>query len=71
LENPSFSDIAQKMGANGVSITDPSEIAPALEKAFSLSIPSVIEIHTDPKLLNEPYRRDALKPPMRFMDKYK
>ncbi len=71
LENPSFSDIAQKMGANGVSITDPSEIAPALEKAFSLNIPSVIEIHTDPKLLNEPYRRDALKPPMRFMDKYK
>ncbi len=71
LENPSFATIAEAMGARGFSITDPNAIGPALAEALELDIPSVIEIHTDPKLLNEPYRRDALKAPMRFSDRYK
>jgi sulfoacetaldehyde acetyltransferase len=71
LENPSFAAIAEAMGAKSFSITDSNAIGPAIAEALKLDIPSVIEIHTDPKLLNEPYRRDALKAPMRFSDRYK
>jgi sulfoacetaldehyde acetyltransferase len=71
LENPSFAAIAEAMGAKSFSITDFNAIGPAIAEALKLDIPSVIEIHTDPKLLNEPYRRDALKAPMRFSDRYK
>jgi sulfoacetaldehyde acetyltransferase len=70
LENPSFADIATTMGARGFSVSSISEIKAAMQEAMKLDIPSVIEVHTDPKLLNEPYRRDALKQPMRFMDRY-
>lgn len=71
LENPSFAEIATKMGAKGFSASSVSEVKVAMQEALRLEIPSVIEVHTDPKLLNEPYRRDALKQPMRFMDRYK
>lgn len=32
--------------------------------------PSVVEIHVDSGVLNEPYRRDALKHPVRVTEKY-
>ena len=71
LENPSFAAIAQNMGATGVRIERHADISKAVKEALASDRPSVIEIMTDPKILNEPYRRDALKLPVRVMDPYK
>ncbi len=71
LENPSFAAIARDMGAAGVTIDRPEDIAQAVSEALGSDQPSVIEIMTDPKALNEPYRRDALKMPVRVLDKYR
>lgn len=69
LENPSFAQIAQTMGARGYSVNDPDHIADVMKEAFSLESPAVVEVHTDPRILNEPYRRDALKMPVRAIQK--
>ena len=71
LENPSFAAIARDMGAAGTTIDRPEDIAQAVSEALSSDQPSVIEVMTDPKALNEPYRRDALKLPVRVLDKYR
>lgn len=68
LENPSFAEIARVMGAKGYSVSDPAQIGSVMREALSQAVPSVIEIHTDPKILNEPYRRDALKMPVRVLN---
>jgi sulfoacetaldehyde acetyltransferase len=70
LENPSFAAIAQDMGATGVRIEHHADIGKAVKEALASDRPTVIEIMTDPKVLNEPYRRDALKLPVRVMEKY-
>ncbi|MGE0801047.1 MAG: sulfoacetaldehyde acetyltransferase [Lautropia sp.] len=71
LENPSFAEIAREMGADGIRIDKPEEIAGAVTKALSGDRTTVIEIMTDSRILNEPYRRDALKMPVRVMDRYR
>jgi sulfoacetaldehyde acetyltransferase len=71
LENPNFADIASDMGAWAVRVTKPEEIGPALKEAFSLGRAAVVEIMVDPKVLSEPYRRDALRMPVRSLEKYK
>lgn len=71
LENPSFAQVAEDMGAQGVRIARAQDIAPAVAAAFSADRPVVIEIDIDPKALNEPYRRDALKFPERTLPKYR
>ncbi|MGE4049217.1 MAG: thiamine pyrophosphate-binding protein, partial [Acetobacteraceae bacterium] len=38
--------IARAMGCNGVRVTDPSELAPALRQAMASRIPSVIDVRT-------------------------
>jgi len=70
LENPDFAAIATQMGALGMRIEDPGEIAPALKKAFAADRPVVIDLLVDPKVLSEPYRRDALKLPERVLPRY-
>jgi sulfoacetaldehyde acetyltransferase len=71
LENPSFAALAETMGAVGVRIERHEDIGAAVRESFGRNKPVVIEIMTDPKILNEPYRRDALQPPVRAMDKYR
>lgn len=70
LENPNFADIANDMGAFAIRVTKAEDIAPAMQKAFAAGRPAVIEIIVDSKVLTEPYRRDALKMPVRAMSKY-
>ena len=70
LENPNFADIARDMGAFAKRVTNADEIGPAISDAFSAGRPAVVEIVVDSKALTEPYRRDALKFPMRAMEKY-
>lgn len=70
LENPDFSRIAAEMGAIAKRICKPDEIAPTLHEALAANAPVVLEVMIDGKVLSEPYRRDALKPPIRHLPLY-
>ena len=59
------------MGANGVRIEGPEAIAPAVSAALRADAPAVIDFFTDSGVLHEPYRRDALKMPVRVTERYR
>lgn len=74
LESPSFAGIAQSMGAEGIVVDDLAQVGAALKKAIDLQMNEkktcVIEIMCT-RELGDPFRRDALSKPVRFLDKYK
>ncbi len=73
LKNPSFSEIAKSMGALGICVKNLDEIADAMRlctKAQSEGKTTVLEIMCS-RELGDPFRRDALKKPMRLLEKYK
>ena len=70
LDNPSFAEVAGVMGAHAVRVKRADAIGPALREAFACGRAAVVEIDVDPKALNEPYRRDALKAPRSTMARY-
>ena len=74
LENPSFAEVARSMGAEGVTIDRLEDVGPALKKAIDAQMndrkTTVIEIMCT-RELGDPFRRDALSKPVRFLDKYK
>ncbi len=70
LDNPSFAEVAAAMGAHAVRIRKAEDIGPAIQAAFACGRAAVVEIDVDPKALNEPYRRDALKLPRSVMERY-
>jgi pyruvate dehydrogenase (quinone) len=52
--NPDFAKIAEAMGMPGITIYDPAEVKPELEKAFLQEGPVLIAIQTDPNALAMP-----------------
>ena len=74
LESPSFAGIAQSMGAEGIVVDQLDQVGPALKKAIEMQMKEgktcVIEIMCT-RELGDPFRRDALSKPVRFLDKYK
>lgn len=66
-----FAAIATAMGANGVRVTDPADLREAYASALASGRPSVVEVMVDPQELAEPFRRDALAYPKRFLERYK
>merc|ERR1719396_89552 len=74
LENPSFVDIAKAMGAEGIVVNDIKEVGPALQKAVDLQMkegkPCIVELMCT-KELGDPFRRDAMKLPVRHLARYK
>ncbi|MGH6944706.1 MAG: sulfoacetaldehyde acetyltransferase [Geminicoccaceae bacterium] len=70
LANPSFAGIARAMGAQGVTVDAPDQIGDALGEAVRSNACTVIELMLTQEL-GEPFRRDALKKPIRYLDKYK
>jgi len=73
LENPSFAGIARAMGAEGVTIDKVSDVGPALRdacKAQAEGKTTILEMMCT-RELGDPFRRDALKKPVRLLDKYK
>jgi len=74
LESPSFAGIAKSMGAEGIVVDDIKEVGPALKKAIEMQMKEgktcVVEIMCT-RELGDPFRRDALSKPVRFLDKYK
>ncbi|MGH0033814.1 MAG: sulfoacetaldehyde acetyltransferase [Myxococcota bacterium] len=70
LENPSFAEIARAMGAQGVRVDAPDQVGDALREATSSDRPTVLEVMVTQEL-GDPFRRDALKQPVRLLEKYK
>ncbi len=69
LENPSFAAIAQAMGGRGASVDQPDQVGDALREAIASGRPGVLEIRVTQEL-GDPFRRDALKKPVRHLAKY-
>lgn len=73
LESESFAGIAQAMGAEGIVVDKLEDVGPALEKAIDLQMNArktcVIEIMCT-RELGDPFRRDALSKPVRYLEKY-
>jgi len=59
------------MGALGLKVNKAEDIAPAIEKALEANRPTVINILVDGTQLAPPFRKDALKKPTRYLEKYK
>lgn len=72
-ENPSYAKVAEAMGAKGYRIENPADVGAAIADAVKSERPAVIEavIQGGKDVLAEPFRRDALKLPKRYLDKYK
>jgi sulfoacetaldehyde acetyltransferase len=74
LDNTSFAGIAIAMGAEGIVVDKLEDVGPALKKAIDDQMKhgktTVIEIMCT-RELGDPFRRDALAKPIRFLDKYK
>jgi sulfoacetaldehyde acetyltransferase len=74
LDNQSFAEIAQAMGATGFVVDKLEDVGPTLKKAVDMQMNEgktcVIEIMCT-RELGDPFRRDALSKPVRFLDKYK
>jgi sulfoacetaldehyde acetyltransferase len=66
-----FAAIARAMGAQGIRVTEPGDLAGAYGEAFAAGRPTVLEIMVDPEELVEPFRRDALQKPVRFLEQYR
>jgi sulfoacetaldehyde acetyltransferase len=73
LESPSFAGVARSMGAEGLVVEKLSDVGPALAaacKAQSQGKTTILEMMVT-RELGDPFRRDALSKPVRFLEKYK
>jgi sulfoacetaldehyde acetyltransferase len=74
LESESFAGIAKAMGAEAIVVDKLEDVGPALKKAVDMQMNAgktcVIEIMCT-RELGDPFRKDALSKPVRFLDKYK
>ncbi len=74
LESESFAGIARAMGSEAIVVDRLEDVGAALERAVDMQMNQrktcVIEIMCT-RELGDPFRRDALSKPVRFLDKYK
>jgi len=74
LERKSWAGIAQAMGAEGIVVDQLDQVGPALKKAIDMQMnegkTTIIEIMCT-RELGDPFRKDALSKPVRFLEKYK
>lgn len=71
IDAPDFAEVAKAMGAFGKRIDKPEDVAPALLEAIASGKPAVLEFEVDGTQLAPPFRKDALKLPVRYLEKYK
>ncbi len=71
-QNPDFAELARVMGARGFRVTHRDQVGDALREALACGAPCVIDavIRGGEEVLAEPFRRDALRLPERFLEKY-
>ena len=73
LDNPSWAAVARAFGCEGVTLERLSDIAPALRTAAAAQRDgktTVLEMLVTQEL-GDPFRRDALSKPVRYLEKYK
>ena len=73
LDSPSWARVAQAFGCEGVTVDRLSDVGPALQaavKAQAEGRTTVIEMMVTQEL-GDPFRRDALSKPVRYLEKYK
>ena len=70
LQNPDFAAVARDMGAAGYTVEREADIQDTVKEAFSTGRPAVINLRVSSEELGEPFRRDALKQPTRFLEKF-
>jgi sulfoacetaldehyde acetyltransferase len=71
IRTPDFAAVARAMGAEGIRLADPAEVRQALRAALASRRPTVLELMVDPGELAEPFRRDALRRPVRYLERYR
>lgn len=71
-DNPDYAKVAEDMGALGIRIEHPDEVGDAIQTAITADRPCVINaiVQGGEAVLAEPFRRDALNMPVRYLDKY-
>ena len=71
-ENPDYAQLAEDMGAKGFRVEDYREIRDVVREAVDSNRPCVINamIQGGEEVLAEPFRRDALQMPVRYLKKY-
>jgi sulfoacetaldehyde acetyltransferase len=70
LANPSFAEVARAMGAEGITVSHEDQVGDALRAAVASGRPTVLTVMLT-RELGDPFRRDALKHPVRLLEKYK
>jgi sulfoacetaldehyde acetyltransferase len=70
LKNPNFADVAEAMGAHGLTVDHVDEIGDALRGAVKSNKPTVINMMLTQEL-GDPFRRDAFRQPRRLLAKYR
>lgn len=73
ISGSNWSEIARSMGARGVRVEQAEDVGPALREACEAQgdgRTTVLEVMVT-RELGDPFRRDALKKPVRYLDKYK
>ena len=71
-DNPDFAKVAEAMGAQGFTVEDYRDVQDVVREAIASGKPCVINavVEGGEKVLAEPFRRDALEMPTRYLDKY-
>lgn len=73
IETDSFAEIGRSMGAEGITVDRLEDVGPALKKAIDMQMnegkTTIIEIMCN-RELGDPFRRDALRKPVRMLEKY-
>jgi len=73
LQNPHFAELARAMGCEGVRVEHADQVGDALRAACNAQREgktTVLEMMVSQEL-GDPFRRDALKQPVRLLDKYR
>ncbi len=73
LENPSWAGVARAFGCDGVTVERLGDVGPALQAAARAQAEgrtTVLEVMVTQEL-GDPFRRDALSKPVRWLKKYK
>ena len=70
--NPDYARLAEDMGALGFKVDHPDQVGDVIKEAIASNRPCVINaiVEGGERVLAEPFRRDALKMPVRHLPKY-
>ncbi|MED0758941.1 sulfoacetaldehyde acetyltransferase [Aneurinibacillus thermoaerophilus] len=70
IDNPDFAEVARAMGAVGIRVEKADELGAVIQEAIESNKPTVIDIQVDGTQLAPPFRKDALRMPVRLLEKY-